>query len=151
MTNDAPTDWRHRAQAADDLLTDIAALCWDVMLPEPREGGPKLHRTAWDAVCTLRADLTTAQAEASLLQQEVRTHRAIGDGLAAEVDRLRAQVAELQALGVSLHKAADVGAQAERVAVVAFLTGENDARCRFISDEVAMRIERGEHRREEKE
>jgi hypothetical protein len=51
--------------------------------------------------------------------------------LLAEVKRLRAEVAT------------------ERAAVVAYLTGENAARCRSISDEVAMRIERGEHRREE--
>ena len=40
---------------------------------------------------------------------------------------------------------------AERAAVVTYLTGENEARCRFISDEVAMRIESGEYRREENE
>ncbi len=51
-------DWRHRAQAADDLLSDIAAVCRGEMPPEPREGGPKAHRAAWDAVCALRSEVT---------------------------------------------------------------------------------------------
>jgi len=63
--------------------------------------------------------------------------------LVSEVERLRAW-AEQAAAAENANAVA-----AERAAVVAFLTGENDARCRFISDHVAMRIERGEHRREE--
>ena len=38
-----------------------------------------------------------------------------------EIERLRAHNTELQAHGVSLHKAAAAGAQAERAAVVAYL------------------------------
>jgi hypothetical protein len=49
-------EWRHRAHAADDLLTDIAAVCWGDMPPEPREGGSEAHRAAWVAVCALRVD-----------------------------------------------------------------------------------------------
>ena len=63
------------------------------------------------------------------------------------VPHLRAQVAELQALGVSLHKAADAGAQAERAAVVAWLRGifpEWPAGSNGYTDEV----ERGDHCRE---
>jgi hypothetical protein len=58
------------------------------------------------------------------------------------VPHLRAQVAELQTLGVSLHKAADAGAQAERAAVVAWLYRDG-------CEASAERIERGEHRRGE--
>jgi len=43
--------------------------------------------------------------------------------LEAERDALRRQVAELTALGVSLHKAAAAGRDAEREAVVAWLRG----------------------------
>ena len=79
--------------------------------------------------------------------------------LRAEVERLRLTVAALRASVPPTHPP-DYGHEAwtaalrdavdaERAAVVAFLTGENDARCRFVSDAVAMRIERGEHRRKE--
>lgn len=44
--------------------------------------------------------------------------------LRAEVERLRAEVAELRALGVSLHKSAAMGRDAERAAVVRWLRGE---------------------------
>ncbi|NBV20264.1 hypothetical protein [Janthinobacterium sp.] len=64
------------------------------------------------------------------------------DALVAEVEALRAQVQELTALGVSLHKAADAGAQAERAAVVAWL------RRRTALRHYADCIERGEHREE---
>jgi hypothetical protein len=98
----------------------------------------------------LRAALTAAQAEASLLQQEAHIHRVIGDKLVAEVEHLRAQVAELQALGVSLHKAADVGAQAERAAVVAWIRiEESHYPVGHAPLNTADAIERGEHRREE--
>ena len=50
-----------------------------------------------------------------------------------------------------LENAKNAATAAERAAVVAWLTGENAARCRFISDAAAMRIERGEHRRKENE
>jgi len=78
----------------------------------------------------------------------------------AEVEHLRAQVAELRALGVSLHKAADAGAQAERAAVVAWLKkqriyctdstgGPNAVTATYAH--AAEAVERGEHLREEKE
>lgn len=54
---------------------------------------------------------------------------------------LRQQVGELTVLGVSLHKAADAGAQAERAAVVAWLFRNH-------YDDTGERIERGEHRNE---
>jgi len=70
---------------------------------------------------------------------------------------LRQQVAELTALGVSLHKAAAAGAQAERAAVVAFLretlaTSET-AHASDDLDYAIDIIERGAHRdrREEEE
>jgi hypothetical protein len=66
---------------------------------------------------------------------------------AVEVESYRQDVG---ALLDALEAANAEAARRERAAVVAFLTGENDARCRFISDEVAMRIERGEHRRKER-
>ena len=104
-------------------------------------------------------DIAALLAEVSLLQQEARIQRAIGDGLAAEVEHLRVEVEAAIAEAATMRAWAEEAARAEnenaedarreRVAVVAFLTGENDARCRFISDHVAMRIERGEHRREE--
>ena len=55
---------------------------------------------------------------------------------------LRQQVAELTALGVSLHKAAAAGRDNERAAVVAWLYRQH-------YDDTATRIERGEHRRGE--
>ena len=57
---------------------------------------------------------------------------------------LRQQVAELHSHGVSLHKAAAAGRDMERAAVVAWLLRNH-------YDDTAERIERGEHRREEKE
>ena len=49
------------------------------------------------------------------------TRPATLDEARAEIDALRRQVAELQALGVSLHKAAAAGMADERAAVVAWL------------------------------
>ena len=66
---------------------------------------------------------------------------------------LRQQVAELTALGVSLHKAAAAGRDAERAAVVAWLRSEAESENPFYAqsnlDYAATMIERGEHRREE--
>jgi hypothetical protein len=63
---------------------------------------------------------------------------------------LLAQVAELQTLGASLHKAADAGAQAERAAVVAWLRAEAYLTLyEATPSDVADAIERGEHRRGE--
>ena len=67
-----------------------------------------------------------------------------------EIERLRAHNAELQTLGVSLHKAAAAGRDAERAAVVAWIRVEEghypvgDAPLN-----TADAIARGEHRREE--
>ena len=122
--------------------------------------------TGWAAayrqdVGSLLDALEAAHAEAGLLQQEARIRQGISDGLAAEVEHLRVEVEAAIAEAATMRAWAEEAARAEnenaedarreRVAVVAFLTGENDARCRFISDHVAMRIERGEHRREETE
>ena len=72
--------------------------------------------------------------------------------LLAEVERLRAEVAELRALGVSLHKSAAMGRDAERAAVVAWLHYAADTRyydcCCGPVAACADAIERGEHRRE---
>jgi hypothetical protein len=84
-------------------------------------------------------------------------HRVIMDcaWLLAQVEALRAQVQELTALGVSLHKAADAGAQAERAAVVAYLKDlagaarERDAFWQGVASGhayAAQWIERGAHR-----
>ena len=75
--------------------------------------------------------------------------------LVAEVERLRSEVAELRALGVSLHKSAAMGRDAERAAVVAWLNDAADARyydcCCGPVAACADAIERGEHRCEEGE
>lgn len=85
-------------------------------------------------------------------------HRVIMDcaWLLAQVEALRAQVQELQALGVSLHKAADAGAQAERAAVVLWLLGVAESafctktpegiQLAKYMDDAADAIERGDHR-----
>ena len=85
----------------------------------------------------------------------------------AEVECLRADMTELRALGVSLHKAAAAGRDAERAAVVAWLReeaasdketakqyhhAEGLAYWRGVIEvlkDAADHIERGEHRREE--
>jgi hypothetical protein len=69
---------------------------------------------------------------------------------------LRQQVAELHSHGVSLHKAAAAGRDMERAAVVAWLREQAlqshpDAAGWFALNHVSVMIERGEHRREEKE
>lgn len=66
---------------------------------------------------------------------------------------LRQQVAELTALGVSLHKAAAAGRDEERAAVVAWLRERQEAVEWALTaagyEHAADTIERGEHRREE--
>lgn len=74
--------------------------------------------------------------------------------LREECDGLRRQVAELTALGVSLHKASAVGRDAERAAVVAWLRERADTLAPSIRpdsrstalDAAADSIERGAHR-----
>ena len=69
-------------------------------------------------------------------------------------DGLRRQVAEITALGVSLHKAAAAGRDAERTAVVAWLRERADTLAPSILpdspstvlDDAADAIERGAHR-----
>lgn len=53
-----PTRLHPGTQAADDLLSGITAVCRGDMPAEAREGGPKAHRAAWDAVCALRSEVT---------------------------------------------------------------------------------------------
>ena len=74
--------------------------------------------------------------------------------LVAEVERLRGEVAELRALGVSLHKSAAMGRDAERAAVVAWLLEQIGLPGLSMDEKSTLvwasrRIERGEHRREE--
>ena len=64
---------------------------------------------------------------------------------------LRQQVAELTALGVSLHKAAAAGRDNERTAVVAWLRVAWGAVNLVSTEIVSAEIERGEHRRGEQE
>ena len=70
-----------------------------------------------------------------------------------EVERLRAHNTELQTLGVSLHKAAAAGRDAERAASVAWLREQANSTTTDIlrarDFDAADLIERGEHRREE--
>lgn len=77
--------------------------------------------------------------------------RDVEEALVAEVERLRAWVAELRAHGVSLHKATAAGMDHERAAVVAYLRRETYPCCGQCNNELATYIERGEHRREENE
>jgi hypothetical protein len=80
--------------------------------------------------------------------------------LRVEVERLRAHNIELQTLGVSLHKAAAAGRDAERAAVVAWLQrmagnarhwgGDDNIRAE-IYDNLVDVFECGEHRSEEKD
>jgi len=83
------------------------------------------------------------------LTRESEFYRGRTRELEAEVKALRAQVQELQALGVSLHKAADAGAQAERADVVAWLRKVGHPCCHQCNDELAADIERGDHRKGE--
>ena len=70
--------------------------------------------------------------------------------LRAEVERLRGEVAELRALGVSLHKSAAMGRDAERAAVVAWLRAAGRRSSTDAVDHIlALALERGEHRRQE--
>jgi hypothetical protein len=99
--------------------------------------------------------LEAAHAEASLLQQEARIQRAIGDGLAAEMEHLRVEVEAAIAEAATMRAWAEEAAAAEnanaddarreRAAVVAFLRGSDDDLVADYGDD----IERGEHRREE--
>ncbi len=66
----------------------------------------------------------------------------------AEVECLRAEVTELRALGVSLHKAAAAGRDAECAAVLRWLRRwDANVYPSWVAE--ADAIERGEHRREE--
>jgi hypothetical protein len=224
-------EWRHRAHAADDLLTDIAAVCRGEMPAEAREGGSEAHRAAWEAVCALRSEVAAeraarddarrmlaecyvlsgadcdgntvesgwvhlwraaveevrqlraeyddhsdieraereverllaleADAERALVKAELWNYyeafvKANGAGSITELvvqrDEARTEAATMRSWAEEAAKAENENAEdakRERAAVVSYLTGANEARCRFISDEVAMRIESGEHRREE--
>ena len=132
----SPTDWRHRAHAADDLLSDIAAVCRGEMPPEPREGGSEAHRAAWDAVCALRAEVDRLRAEASYLRACVPPTHPTDYGHEAWAETVRTAVA------------------AERAAVVKWLRDAADAPETYVDEAIALRgasngIKSGEHRREE--
>lgn len=58
-----------------------------------------------------------------------------------EVEALRRQVAELTALGVSLHKAEDQGRREERAAIVAWLRAGGRATSEYYAD----CVEQGDH------
>lgn len=111
-------------------------------------------------------DIAALVAEVSLLQQEARIRRAIGDGLAAEVERLldalgaaHAEAATMRAWAEEAAKAENENAEdarKERVAVVAWIRRvATDASWwgahGGVYDGLADAIESGEHRREEKE
>jgi len=105
------------------------------------------------------SDIAALVAEVSLLQQEARIQRAIGDGLAAEVEHLRVEVEAAIAEAATMRQWAEEAAKAEnenaedarreRVAVVSALErwaeDGGDPWMSFCAD----RIKSGEHRREE--
>jgi hypothetical protein len=134
-----------------------------------------------DFIAAAPADIAALVAEVELLQQEARVQRAISDGLVAEVEHLRATVVALRASVPPTHPAeyghevwfaalveakkegarsAVAEREAERAAVVAWLReraeairkGEYEPANREGALELtAISIERGEHRRKEKE
>jgi hypothetical protein len=113
--------------------------------------------------------LTVAQAralisEVEILRQEARIRNNINDGLSAELRELRVEVADLRMQRdehlIDTEHAHAEGRDTERAAVVAWLR-EGDKKCREWDERenavsrtyrvAADAIERGEHRREEKE
>jgi hypothetical protein len=164
-------EWRHRAHAADDLLTDIAAVCRGEMPPEPREGGSEAHRAAWIAVCALRADaeqLLAARDEARRMLAECTVlSGADTDGNTVEsgwVHLWRRAVDDVSQLRADYDDHSDIEraereverlrgeVAAERAAVVAFLRETlATSETAYASDDLDYAIdiiERGEHRRE---
>ena len=168
-------EWRHRAHAADDLLTDIAAVCWGDMPAEAREGGSEAQHAAWIAVCALRVDaeqLLAARDEARRMLAECCVlSGADTDGNTLEsgwVHLWRRAVDDVSQLRADYDDHSDIEraerevdrlrgeAERERAAVVAWLNGcatEGFILLRINeacdAEKWALAIERGEHRREE--
>ena len=110
-------------------------------------------------VATLRAEVTADKVRTDAIETErmwsvsaFHRTRQERDEARDEVTALRAQVADLQRLGVSIHKAADAARKAERADVVAFLgkqagsfhaTNEIDA-CATLAG-AKMAIQHGAH------
>lgn len=94
-------------------------------------------------VATLRADLQRIQGEAWQRGHDIDRLRADLELATLEVEALRRQVAELLANGVSMHKAADRAAKAERAAIVAWLREYGWVGLR--GSDFADGIERGDH------
>jgi hypothetical protein len=132
-------EWRHRAHAADDLLSDIAAVCWGDMPAEPREGGSEAHRAAWVAVCALRADAEQLLAEVSYLRASVPPKHPSDYGH--------------EVWAAALREAEERGrlAALEEAAVLLDELASTPVKLRASLGYAAHRLrERGEHRREEK-
>lgn len=170
-------EWRHRAHAADDLLTDIAAVCWGEMPPEAREGGSEAQHAAWIAVCALRADaeqLLAARDEARRMLAECYVLSGadtdgntpesgwvhLWSGAVEEVRQLRADYDDHSDIERAERERDEAQAEverlaaevaAERAAVVAWLR-ENESYVRpdawAILSAAADCIESGGHRRE---
>ena len=130
-------EWRHRAHAADDLLADIAAVCWGDMPAEAREGGSEAHRAAWIAVCALRVEVERLRGEVSYLRASVPPTHPSDYGHEAWSAALR----DAEAQGWQGMRDA---VEQERAAVVAWLS-VNNCRCQDYAED----IKHGEHRREE--
>jgi hypothetical protein len=90
-----------------------------------------------------RASLAGQRRRADSLAQSWLHEQGENDKTRIEISALRNQVESARALGVSLHKAADTGAKAERAAVVAWLE-----KAGWMPSMVEV-FRRGEHRREE--
>lgn len=156
-------EWRHRAHAADDLLSDIAAVCRGEMPAEAREGGSEAHRAAWAAVCALRSEVAAERAarddarrmlaECAILTGTDTDGNTLESGwvhlwrrAVDDVSQLRADYNDHSDIERAERERDEARAEvaAERAAVVAFVRGAR-------LDDFASAIERGEHRREEKE
>ena len=142
--------WK-QANADADLIAhapgDIAALIAEVELLRT---GRDVTRCYADRV---EAEVLALRAEASLLQQEARIHRGIGDGLVAEVEAARAEAVTMRTWAEEAAKAENENAEdakRERAAVVEWLRDNEDA-WHMPTWQLADKIERGEHRREEGE
>jgi inorganic triphosphatase YgiF len=92
-----------------------------------------------------RAALAAQRRRADSLARAYLQEQGDNDKLRVEIAACRNQVEPDRALGVSLHKAANKGAQAERAAVVAWLE-----KAGWMPSMVEV-FKRGEHRREETE
>ena len=169
-------EWRHRAHAADDLLSDIAAVCRGEMPAEAREGGSEAHRAAWEAVCALRSEVAAERAARDdarrMLAECYVLSGADCDGNTVEsgwVHLWRAAVEEVRQLRAEYDDHSDIEraereverlrgeVERERAAVVAWLRDEVDdddnaeGPLASILAYAANAIDRGDHRNEETE